>query len=34
MLGHPNISQTTDIYSHVLQNMQDEATAARENALT
>jgi integrase len=34
MLGHANISQTMDIYSHVLPNMQDEATAAMERALT
>jgi integrase len=34
MLGHANISQSMDIYSHVLPNMQDEAAAARESALT
>jgi integrase len=34
MLGHANISQTMDIYSHVLDNMQDEAAAAMESALT
>jgi integrase len=34
MLGHANISQTMDIYSHVLPNMQDEAAAAMESALT
>jgi integrase len=34
MLGHANISQTMDIYSHVLPNMQDEAAAAIESALT
>jgi integrase len=33
MLGHANISQTMDIYSHVLPNMQDEAAAAIESAL-
>ena len=33
MLGHANISQTMDIYSHVLPNMQDEAAAARESPL-
>jgi integrase len=34
MLGHANISQTMDIYSHVLPNMQDEAATAMESALT
>jgi integrase len=34
MLGHANISQTLDIYSHVLPNMHDEAAAAMESALT
>jgi integrase len=34
MLGHANISQTMDIYSHVLPNMQDEAAAAMESAST
>lgn len=34
MLGHANISQTMDIYSHVLPNMQDEAAAAMESALS
>ena len=34
MLGHANISQTMDIYSHVLPNMQDDAAAAMESALT
>jgi integrase len=34
MLGHANISKTMDIYSHVLPNMQDEAAAAMESALT
>ena len=34
MLGHAGISQTMDIYSHVLPNMQDEAAAAIESALT
>jgi integrase len=34
MLGRANISQTMDIYSHVLPNMQDEAAAAMESALT
>jgi site-specific recombinase XerD len=33
MLGHANISQTMDIYSHVLY-MQYEAAAAMESALT
>ena len=33
MLVHANISQTMDIYSHVLPNMQDEATVARESPL-
>lgn len=34
MLGHATISQTMDTYSHVLPNMQDEAAAAMESALT
>ena len=34
MLGPANISQTMDIYSHVLPTMQDEAAAAIESALT
>ncbi len=34
MLGHANISCTINIYSHVLPNMQDEAAAAMESALT
>jgi hypothetical protein len=34
MLDHANISQTMDIYSHLLPNMQDEAAAAMESALT
>ncbi len=34
MLGHANISQTLDIYSHVLPNLQDEAAAGIESALT
>jgi site-specific recombinase XerD len=34
MLGYANISQTLDIYSHVLPNMQDEAAAAIESAPT
>ena len=33
MLGHANISQTMDIYSHVLPNMQDEAAQPLEKAL-
>jgi integrase len=33
MLGHANISQTMDIYSHVLPNMHDEAAATRESTL-
>ena len=34
MLDHANISQTMDIYYHVLPSMQDEAVAAIESALT
>lgn len=34
MLGHANISQTMDTYSHVLPNMQDQAAAAMESALS
>ncbi len=33
MLGHSNISITLNIYSHVLPDMQREATAAMEAAL-
>ena len=33
MLGHANISQTMDTYSHVLPDMQDGAISAMENAL-
>jgi integrase len=34
MLDHANISQTMDIYSHVLPNMQYEAASVMESALT
>jgi site-specific recombinase XerD len=36
MMGHAtiNISQTMNIYSHVFPNMQDEAAAAVDSALT
>jgi integrase len=34
MMGHANINITLDTYSHVLPNMQDEAAAAMESALT
>lgn len=34
MLGHANISQTMDTYSHVLPNMQDEAASAMDVALS
>jgi integrase len=33
MLGHVNISQTMDTYSHVLPNMQDQAATAMESVL-
>jgi integrase len=34
MMGHANISQTIDTYSHVLPSMQDEAAAALARALS
>jgi integrase len=34
MLGHANISQTMDTYSHVLPNMQSQAVSAMESALS
>ena len=34
MLGHANISQTMDTYSHVLPDMQDGAVSAMESALS
>ena len=34
MLGHATIAITLDTYSHVLPNMQSEAAAAMEEALT
>ena len=34
LLGHANISITLDTYSHVLPNMQGEATAAMQEALS
>jgi integrase len=34
MMGHANISQTMDTYSHVLPSMQDEAAAALARALS
>jgi integrase len=34
MLGHANISQTMDTYSHVLPDMQDVAVSAMESALS
>ena len=34
LLGHANISQTMDTYSHVLPNMQGEAVAAMQEALS
>jgi integrase len=34
MLGHATIAITLDTYSHVLPNMQNEAAAAMEDALT
>jgi integrase len=34
MLGHATISQTMDIYWHVLPGMQDKAAAALESALS
>jgi integrase len=33
MLGHANISQTMDTYSHVLPDMQEGAISALESAL-
>jgi integrase len=33
MLGHANISQTMDTYSHVLPDMQSEAVSALDSAL-
>jgi hypothetical protein len=33
MLGHASIAITLDLYSHVLPDMQREATAAMERAL-
>jgi integrase len=34
MLGHANISQTMDTYSHVLPDMQDRAVAAMQDAFS
>jgi integrase len=34
VLGHSNISQTMDTYSHVLPTMQEEAAAAIQSALS
>ena len=34
MLGHANISQTMDTYSHVLPDMQGQAVSAMESALS
>jgi hypothetical protein len=34
MLGHANIPQAMDIYSHVLPDMQDEAATAIQSTLT
>lgn len=34
MLGHANISETMDTYSHVLPDMQESAVSAMEKALT
>jgi integrase len=34
MLGHANISETMDTYSHVLPSMQETAVNAIENALS
>jgi integrase len=34
MLGHANISETMDTYSHVLPSMQEPAVSAMESALT
>jgi hypothetical protein len=34
MLGHANISQTMDTYSHVLPDIQDVAVNAMESALS
>ena len=33
MLGHANISETMDTYSHVLPNMQEAAASAMETIL-
>jgi integrase len=33
LLGHSNISQTMDTYSHVLPNIQEEAVSALEKVL-
>jgi integrase len=34
MLGHANISETMDTYSHVLPNMQESAVSAMESVLS
>jgi integrase len=34
MLGHSNITQTMDTYSHVLLDMQDEAVSVMESTLS
>jgi hypothetical protein len=34
MLGHANIPQTMDTYSHVLPEMQDGAVAAMQDGLS
>jgi integrase len=34
MLGHANISETMDTYSHVLPSMQETAVSAIEDALS
>ena len=34
MLGHANISETMDAYSHVLPSMQEAAVSAMETTLT
>jgi integrase len=34
MLGHANISETLDTYSHVLPSMQERAVSNIENALS
>ena len=34
MLGHANISETMDTYSHVLPSMQETAVSAMESALS